>query len=370
MKCYRSCVRPLLFRMDPEFVHSSTINACAFLGRIPPVRWAFEKAYTFEHTALKTELSGMQLRNPVGLAAGWDKSGHAIRMLGSLGFGFAEIGSVSAELSHGNPKPRLFRLPEDEAIIVHYGLPNDGADTVSRRIITTGTGSVPLGVNIVKTNMGPGAPQCSVTEVFEDYLHSVKQLHSCCDYLTLNLSCPNAEGGKDIFADPSKIAGLLKLIDEVDISRPVFLKIIPNEDRSFLSELCEVAAEFSFVRGFMFNLSPGKPDWLRLHTPKEKWLHLPGAVSGVPVCQKMDDCIRALYQVMPSGRFQIIGVGGIASAEDAYRKICLGASAVQIYTAMVYNGPGILKTINMGLLKLLENDGFSKIEEAVGSANH
>lgn len=368
MKLYRRCVRPLLFGMDPEFVHASTISTCALLGRIPPARWAFEKAYTFEHEALKTELAGIRLRNPIGLAAGWDKSGHAIPMLGSLGFGFAEIGSVSARMSHGNPKPRLFRLPADEAIIVHYGLPNDGADVVSRRILESGTGTIPLGINIVKTNEGPGAPQCCESAVFEDYFYSVEKLHSCCDYLTLNLSCPNAEGGKDIFSQSSKIADLLKLIDKIDIRRPVFLKIIPTDDSCFLAELCEVAARYAFVSGFMFNLSPGKPDWLRLRTPKDKWLHLPGAVSGVPVRQKMDDCIRALYQVMPSGRFQIIGVGGISSAEDAYRKICLGASVLQIYTAMIYHGPGIIKRINMGLLKLLEKDGFSRIEEAVGSA--
>ncbi len=319
--------------------------------------------------SLRTEIGGLPIRNPIGLAAGWDKSGEAARMLGHLGFGFAEIGSISADPSVGNPRPRLFRLPADRAIVVNYGLPNPGAAVIARRLSAAGRCAVPLGINIVKTNRGASAPDESRDETLDDYVRSVREVAACADYLVLNLSCPNAKGGKDIFSEPANIGLLLELLAQEALAVPVFLKVVPNSDPAFLEALLEQAYPYSFVRGFLFNLAPGKPAWLRLSTPRSAWEKMPGAVAGAPVAATLNACIRELYPRMPRERFEIIGVGGVFSAEDAYEKIRLGASVVQIYTAMIYEGPAVVRQINEGLLRLLRRDGFRNVRDAVGSAH-
>jgi dihydroorotate dehydrogenase len=369
MSFYSKLLRPLLFQLDPETAHSVAIQACRVAGHIPPIRSAFRRCLEITDDSLRTEIGGLEIKNPVGLAAGWDKSGHAARMLGHLGFGFAEIGSISADSSVGNPKPRLFRLPEDRAIIVYYGLPNDGAAAVANRVRSAGKCAVPLGINIVKTNRGPNAPAESYDETVEDYVRSVRELSSCADYLALNLSCPNAKGGKDLFSEAENVGRLLARLAAAPGNAPIFLKVIPNSDPAFLEALVEQVLPYSFVRGFIFNLPPGKPAWLRLKTPRSIWEKLPGAVAGPPVAEAINACIRELYPRLPKGRFEIIGVGGVSTAEDAYQKIRLGASAVQIYTAMIYEGPGVVRAINEGLKRLLLRDGFKNVREAVGSAH-
>ena len=369
MSFYTRLLRPPLFRLDPEMVHACSIRACRFAGMIPPVRAAFDRCLEVSDESLRTTIGGIPIKNPIGLAAGWDKSGDATRMLGHLGFGFAEIGSISANPSKGNPKPRLFRLPEDRAIVVYYGLQNDGAAVIARRLQMAGKCAVPLGVNIVKTNNGPDAPDDSDEDTLHDYVRSVRAVAPHADYLVLNLSCPNAKGGKDFFSDTANIGRLLARLAPERVNPPVFLKVVPNADPAFLEGLIEQAAPYAFVRGFLFNLPPGKPAWLRLKTPKSVWEKMPGAVSGAPVAASHNACIRELYPRLPPGRFEIIGVGGVFSAEDAYEKIRLGASAVQIYTAMIYEGPGVIRRINEGLSRLLQRDGFRNVREAVGSAH-
>lgn len=226
-------------------------------------------------TELKSEVRRLCFGNPIGLAAGWDKSGRALRMLDHLGFGFAEIGSISARLSHGNPKPRLFRLPNDRTIVVNYGLPK--------------------------------------------------------------------------------------------VTCPVFLKVAPNLDPAALERLLVEAEPFDFVRGFIFNLPMGKPPALSLTTPPSIWNTMPGAVAGQPVEQLINTCIRELYARMPRERFVIIEAGGVFNAEDAYQKIRLGASLVQVYSALIYEGPGVVKQINRGLSALLRRDGFKHVSQAVGT---
>lgn len=286
-------------------------------------------------------------------------------MLDSLGFGFAEIGSVSADPSQGNPKPRLFRLPADRAVVVNYGLPNDGSDAVSRRVAGYRC-RVPLGINVVKTNRGLGSPAESDDLILDDYRRSFATLHPHADYLMLNLSCPNAEGGKDFFDRPGAIRDLLAILMPLKATCPVFLKLAPIADDATLDRILEEVDPFPFVRGFSFNLPPGKPDDLALKTPSSAWRGWPGAVSGPPVSARIDDCVRRLYCRMPREWYSIIASGGVSTAEDAYRKIRLGASLVQIYTALVYEGPSVTKRIAAGLAELLRRDGFSNVSEAVG----
>ncbi len=368
MSPYASILRPLLFRLDAETAHHLTVEGCHWLGRVPGAAGLARALYECHEPRLRTEVAGLCFDNPLGLAAGWDKSGRALRMTESMGFGFAEIGSVSARPSAGNPKPRLFRLPEDRAIIVNYGLPNDGAEMVARRLAAHRP-CQPLGVNIVKTNDGPGAPPASDDEILDDYASSVALLHPHAGYLSLNLSCPNAKGGKDFFAQPGNIAWLLERLVPMAIACPVFLKIAPRDADAEHERVLAECEPFGFVSGFCFNLPPGKPETLEFSVPRDRFEHQPGAVAGKPVESLVNRCIAGLYARMDRERYRIVGVGGVFSAEDAYRKIQLGASLVQLYTALVYEGPGVVKRICHGLAGLLERDGFADVAAALGSAH-
>ena len=287
-------------------------------------------------------------------------------MLDHLGFGFAEIGSISARPSVGNPGARLFRLPEDRAIIVNYGLPNDGAEIIAQRLADYRS-RIPIGVNIVKTNDGPAAPMCSEDRILEDYERSVSLTHRHANYLTLNLSCPNAKGGTEHFGITGSIRRLLKSIASIQINCPVFLKLAPTANPAALDQMLLEVEPFEFVKGFIFNLPSGKPDTLQLNTPRSSLASMPGAVAGKPVEALINSCIQELYRRMPCERYTIIGAGGVFSAEDAYEKICSGASLVQIYSAMIYEGPGITQRINRGLLALLQRGGFERLSDAVGT---
>ncbi len=366
MSLYSTLIRPLLFQLDAETAHHGTVEACRIAGALPFVPQITRACLEFKAPELQCDVAGLQFDHPIGLAAGWDKSGRALRMLDNLGFSFAEIGSISAQPSHGNPKPRLFRLPKDEAIIVNYGLPNDGAEVIARRLAAHRM-RIPLGVNIVKTNYGPNAPACSDDAILADYERSVSLVHRHAGYLMLNLSCPNAAGGKDFFAQPGSITRLLHLLKMLNLTCPVFLKVAPRDDPAEHDRLLAEADAFDFVRGFSFNLPPGKPATLPLTTPRNKWEHLPGAISGKPVEDLINRCIAGLATRMNRQRHIIIGTGGVFTAADAYRKLRLGASLVQIYTALIYEGPGVISRINQRLCRLLAMDGFKNVSEAVGA---
>ncbi len=368
MNLYTTLLRPLLFRLDAEQAHHLTVEACHWLGNLPGVPPLTRVLFETNEPNLRTEVAGLSFANPLGLAAGWDKSGRALRMTECLGFGFSEIGSVSARTSMGNPKPRLFRLPTDRAIIVNYGLPNDGVEVVAQRLAAHRP-QHPLGVNIVKTNDGPDAPPTSDDDILADYERSVSLLHPHAGYLSLNLSCPNAKGGKDFFAQPGTITRLLERLAPMNITCPVFLKIAPRDDPAEHERVLMECDAFAFIKGFCFNLAPGKPETLEFTTARETFAHQPGAVAGKPVEALINRCIAELYTRMDRQRYSIIGTGGVFTAEDAYQKIRLGASLVQLYTALIYEGPAVVKTITLGLARLLERDGFSNVAAAVGSAH-
>jgi dihydroorotate dehydrogenase (fumarate)/dihydroorotate dehydrogenase len=362
---YQTAIRPLLFRCDPEWVHNQTIRQAEFFGAFAPVLGVLSRCCECSDDRLATEVCGLRFANPIGLAAGYDKNGRAIRMMAALGFGHVEIGSVSAFPSQGNPKPRLWRLPADRAICVHYGLLNDGAEAVARRL-TGQRWPVPLGINIVKTNHGINASPDSAETIFDDYLRSVALLKDVGDYLCLNLSCPNTETGCNFFALPGKLEELLARLKELNLSCPVFVKISPVGGVPAIEGVLQAAESFRFVSGFIFNLPPGKPANLR--TPRAVWQSWPGAVAGEPARAPIGACVRELYRRMDRKRYRIIAAGGVFSAEDAYEKIRLGASLVQLVTGLIYEGPLLIKRINQGLCRLLEREGLKNIPAAVGIA--
>jgi dihydroorotate dehydrogenase len=360
MSFYSSIVRPLAFRLEAERVHHLAIDVGA---RMRALARPLRRLNAIQDARLETVVAGLRFPTPLGLAAGFDKNGTAIEMLAALGFGSVEIGSVSIDPSRGNPRPRLFRLPQDRAIVVHYGVPNDGARTVAARLASTHL-PVPLGINLVNTNRGPGAPAESAERIIDEYIEAARVVLPVADYLMLNLSCPNTGDGCDFFADAGHLRALLMTLGELQPSLPVFLKISPLGGIATIERLLAVAERHAYISGFMFNLPPVKPDGLR--TPERIWRAMPGAVSGPPAAALADKSIRETYRRMDRKRYVIVGAGGIGSGADAYAKIRLGASLVQLLTALVYEGPGIVHRITQDLVRLIERDGLRHISEAVG----
>jgi len=360
MTIYSSFIRPLAFRLNPEAAHHLAIAAGARLG------WAAQAMRTATHIddpRLATEVAGLHFPNPIGLAAGFDKSGSAIRALAGLGFGSIEIGSISIDPSAGNPKPRLWRLPDDEAIVVYYGLPNDGIAAITERLSGTRL-PVPLGINLVVTNRGPGAAALTADQIIGEYVAAAKATAPHADYLMLNLSCPNTADGRDFFADAGHLDACLAALGEAKPQLPVFLKVSPLGGIEAIERVLAAAEERDFVSGFMFNLAPVKPEGLS--TPKDVWRQMPGAVSGPPSAALADFCLRETFRRMDRKRHVLISAGGVSTAADAYAKLRRGASLVQLLTALIYQGPGVVSTITTGLAQLLARDGVRNVADVVG----
>lgn len=364
MGLYAQALRPLLFRIDPETAHRAAMRLGAAAGFLGP---AMRAALAVSDPRLHSRIAGLDFPTPVGLSAGFDKNGEAVAALAGLGFGFVEIGSVSATFSPGNARPRLFRLPLDRAIAVAYGVPNDGADAVAARLARRRL-PVPLGVNIVKTNHGPGTPPESDDAIITDYMKAARKLAPCADYLMFNLSCPNTEDGKDFFADRARLDAWLAALADERLTVPIFLKVSPLGGVAAIEQLLEAAEPHRFIRGFMFNLPAVKPE-AHLQTPREIWMKTPGAVSGPPSAPLLDESLRECYQRMDRERYVLFASGGISNGADAYRKIRMGASLVALYTALVYEGPLVVARITRELSALMARDGFANVAEAVGVDN-
>jgi dihydroorotate dehydrogenase len=357
---YSTLIRPLAFRLDPETAHHLAIAAGARLG------WAaraMRSATRIDDDRLATDVAGLHFPTPIGLAAGFDKSGSAIQALAGLGFGSIEIGSISVDPSQGNPKPRLWRLPDDQSIVVHYGLPNDGVAAIAERLARTHL-RVPLGINLVVTNRGAGAAPLTADQIIGEYAAAARAMAPHANYLMLNLSCPNTVDGRDFFADSGHLGACLTALGETRPQVPVFLKVSPLGGVEAIERVLMAADTHDFVSGFMFNLPPVKPEGMR--TPEQIWRKVPGAVSGPPAAALADFCIRETFRRMDRKRHVLIGAGGVSTAEDAYAKIRLGASLVQLLTALIYQGPGVVRAITLGLAQLLTRDGVKHVRDVVG----
>ncbi|MCO8122329.1 quinone-dependent dihydroorotate dehydrogenase [Stieleria sp. TO1_6] len=362
---YQRLIRPLLFRCDPEWTHDRSIAVAELFGRVPGATTVLRRLVRSQQPCLRTTVAGIEFENPVGLAAGYDKSGRAISALSGLGFGHIEIGSISASPSAGNPRPRLWRLPRDEALCVHYGLPNQGAQRIAVRLQGQSF-AVPVGINLVNTNFGPDAVPSSADQIIDDYVRSASLLSPFAAYLMLNLSCPNTADGRDFFGDTDSLNRLLERISALPIAVPLFLKIAPETNDASIDRILAICDSFDRVGGFMFNLSPVRRDGLS--TPPAEWQDYPGAISGVPTRHWMDQRIANLYRQMDKTRYRIIAAGGVCSGADAYQKIRSGASLVQLFTALIYRGPRVVQRINRELAALLAQDGYRTVSEAVGTS--
>jgi dihydroorotate dehydrogenase (fumarate)/dihydroorotate dehydrogenase len=362
MGLYSTVVRPLAFRLEAEDAHRLALKLGASMawtaGALGPL-------LSVRDPRLETRVARLRFPHPIGLAAGYDKSGHSVEMLAALGFGSVEIGSVSIDPSDGNPKPRLWRLPQDRALLVHYGMQNDGARVVAERVKDLAL-PVPLGINIAVTNRGHGAPPLDPDSIIGEYVDAARMLAPHADYLMLNLSCPNTADGRDFFLDGNNMSACIAALAGLGLTLPVFMKSSSAGGIEAIERVLAAADGHDFIAGFMFNQVPGKPD--RLKTPEALWRSLPGTVAGPPLVYRAPmACTAECFRRMDKRRHVLISAGAVTTAEDAYAKIRNGASLVQLFTAMVYEGPFLARHIARGLAKLLERDGFKSAAEAVGA---
>lgn len=358
--------------MDPERIHEQMVGVGAFLGRYSAMRRLTSWFFEYQNPILEQTVAGVRFANPVGLAAGFDKNARLIGILPSVGFGFEEVGSVTALPCEGNPKPRLWRLPDSHGLVVNYGLMNDGAEVVASRLRSdllrrttydvrrTSPQFFPTGISIAKTNCSACADDDAG---IADYVSSMKTFAEIGDYHTINISCPNAFGGQP-FQRPDALDRLLSALDAVPSSRPRFLKLSADTELSEIDRLLEIARRHR-IAGFIVSNLTKKYDAAGVKDEMEKRGIKTGGVSGKPVEKFSNELISELYKKGRS-QFVIIGCGGVFNAEDAYAKIKAGASLVQLITGMIYEGPQLIGQINRGLVDLLKRDGYRNISEAVG----
>lgn len=364
-------LRPVIFLMDPEEAHYSLKKVGVFLGSNFFTRGLTSLFFKYENKSLNTEVDGVEYKNPIGLSAGFDKDGELTKIYPSLGFGLAELGSFTGEVCPGNPGKRLFRMVKSKAIVVWYGLNNEGAEKISKRLENEDFGELRVGINAANSNL---TPEFQLETSIEDYLKTMTLFKDIGDYFTVNISCPNTQDGEP-FVDKSNLDALLTAINKrirPITDKPIYVKLAADMTIEEINTIVDACVEFGIDGVVCTNLA--KPEFNTEHRPEEyptvKGL-LPkgkGAMSGLPLQRIATNVVRHVYR-RTRGKLTIIGVGGIFSAKDAYEKITSGASLCHMITTMIFDGPQNINEINRGLVNLLKADGFNSISEAVGSRN-
>lgn len=353
---YKGVCKPLLFLMDPEDAHIGAVALGKLFGKTAFMRFLTRALFSYSHESLSQTIHGMQFKNPVGLSAGFDKNAHLADILPDLGFGFAEMGSVTHEPCEGNPRPRMWRLKKTRSLVVNYGLCNDGSSVIKKRL-SGKQFRIPVGISIAKKNCRENA---ALPAGVREYTEAYNALKDAGAYMTLNISCPNTYGGMP-FTDPDHLDALLQAIVPMRSKKPIFLKLSPDMPENDIDRVVDLAMRHGIEGLICANLTKQRenPAIVETSVPPK------GGISGPAAKRKANACIERCYR-RAGGKLTIIGVGGIENAEDAYRKIRLGASLVQLITAMVFEGPQVMNEINRGLTRLLKRDGFASISEAVG----
>ena len=345
-----SILRPFLFSLDPETAHDLAIKSLKF--NILPSK-VFEVE---DEQMLNIKLLGKNFPNPIGLAAGFDKSAEAYNSLLKLGFGFVEVGTVTPLKQFGNSKPRIFRLEDDGALINRLGFNNDGMETIKNRIKSDGKEGI-LGINI--------GPNKNTKDQKNDFCLNLKNFFDMADYITVNISSPNTEGLRD-FHDQAKLKDLLLALNKIKKNNktdiPLLLKISPDIEDHHISAIVDVVTKNDISAIILTNTTDGHRGKLISDTKKEE-----GGLSGEPLQQISTNMIKKFYKQL-NGKIPIIGVGGINSGKSAYEKIIAGASLLQLYTSFVYRGPSTAKNIKKELIQILKAEGINNIKDAVGKS--
>ena len=414
MDIYRSGIRPILFsalKADPEWLHQQTLGFLGWLDRNrdrPLSQWVqarLQQTYCLKHAALEQPLWGLNFSNPLGLAAGFDKDGVATQIWSHLGFGFAELGTVTLHAQPGNPRPRLFRLPADYAALNRMGFNNQGAAALAQRLergkvaeglqveqglqvgklqversdqpsnlahgfservqhstsSSAATLSIPLGINLGKSKVTP------LDEAAADYLGSFRQLKDLGDYFVVNVSSPNTPGLRSL-QDAAQLSLILETLQqENNTQKPILVKIAPDLTEDAIADVIKLAQTYQLA-GIVATNTTIRRDMLKTQVIRETGNPVSeeaGGISGAPVRQRSTEVIRFIYE-QTQGQLPIIGVGGIFTAEDAWEKITAGASLIQVYTGWVYEGPWMVRRILEGLVQKLEERGLSSISQAIG----
>ena len=344
-----SKLRPLLFKVDPEKAHTLAIKSLKF-NLIPNVFDENKKDPIFQ-----TTIFGKDLDNPIGMAAGFDKNAEVYNALFKLGFGFVEVGTITPLKQYGNPKPRVFRLVEDEALINRLGFNNHGAEIVKDRIKRNKKLGL-LGINI--------GPNKDSSDRLNDYLIGLKTFYDDADYITINISSPNTENLRT-FHEGNKLQDLLKSImtekKNLNSNIPIAVKVSPDISEDQVTQISEILLEHEIKAIIVSNTSEATRDKL-----SNIQRHQKGGLSGKPIEEKSNILINKFYKLL-KGKIKIIGVGGVDSGQAAYDKFIAGADFVQLYTGMVFNGPNIAGIIKKELKELLIRDGVKNYTEIIGN---
>ncbi len=354
----RGILRPALFRLEPERAHSIAMGGLAALARVPPVGALVERRLRVDDPRLGQELFGLAFPNPVGLAAGFDKQAGAVPAWAYLGFGFTEVGTVTALPQPGNPTPRIFRLPEDRALINRLGFNSDGSEVVAARLSAWEESGrahrIPLGINIGKSK--------SAVDAAADYVSTFARVAPYADYVAVNISSPNTPGLRDL-QERDALEGLLTRLTAAnraqELATPILVKIAPDLDPGSVEAIVGIARDRGASGLIVANTTVGRVGATSPLAAES------GGMSGAPLRELADTVLRQVHAV--AGDLPIIGVGGIFSAEDAWRKILAGASLVQIYTGLVYEGAGLPRRINEDLASLMDHAGVTTLGEVVGA---
>ena len=359
---YKFFAKPILFFIDPEFIHNNAMVFGEMFGKIPLVRWMLKKIFGYKNLRLRQKIEGLSFANPVGLSAGYDYEAAFPRILPSIGFGFQTIGTISHMPCEGNAKPRLGRLPKSKSLLVNKGFKNPGALHIAKKMAKVSF-EFPVGISIGTTNSTSIKTQ---KDAIEDILSAFKIFeesnvrHS---YYELNISCPNLKVTVS-FYEPEKLKELLTAVHKLKIKKPLFIKMPIDKTDAEVKKMLDVIVSFSYVTGVIFgNLQKNRKD-SAFDTDEIKAAGK-GNFSGKPTEKRSNELISVAYK-HAGKKLVIIGCGGIFTAEDAYTKIRLGASLLQLITGMIFEGPQLITQINRGLASFLKRDGFTHLSDAVG----
>lgn len=358
---YQHFIKPLAFRRDPEEVHEAFTRFGHFLGTHSVSRELTRLLFAYDHPQLRRTVAGLTFRNPIGLAAGFDKNALLLDILPAVGFGFAEIGSITAKPCAGNPKPRLWRMPKSEALVVNYGLANDGADVVLQRIANSrfatlrrsehpspGHQYFRLGISIAKTN---SPDTCDERAGIADYLETFQKVNTSglADYITINVSCPNAFGGEP-FTTPEKFDRLSAALKTEIWNVPIFVKLPCDIDIQSLDAILDLCVSYGYAGVILSNLTKDRLTNPALNADELNRVGK-GGISGRPTFEKSNALIAHTRSKYPKEQLAIMGCGGVRSSEDAKIKLAAGADVIQLISGMIFNGPQLIGNINKALVR-------------------
>lgn len=351
-------LKPLIFKLDAEDAHNKMESTIKKINKSSFLISLISRIFTKKDDILKNSVNGITFQNPVGLGAGFDKNAVMAPTLQSLGFGFLELGTITPKPQIGNDKPRVKRFVKEKCVQNAFGFNNDGMDEIYDRVVSNNISNLPIGINIGKNKL------TSEDDALNDYSILLDKFKDIADYFVINISSPNTPGLRDL-QNEEFISSIFNLVKEKKIKKPVFLKIAPDMSQEDALNLVEIAIN-SGASGMILANTTIDYDSFGKELLQSEGLGLRGGISGEILKDKSFELLKVIAE-----RFfeetTLISVGGISSSEEAYRRICYGASLVQVLTPLIFEGPSLVKKINIGLVELLKKDGFTNISQAIGS---